>query len=525
MGVGSGSRQSNGASFSLDPAEGRLYADSMPSKEEELYQERLTKLNRLRERGVEPYPNTFHRSHTSTAAIEAFLAWETDPKGDGPVVTIAGRVSALRSMGKVSFLDLRDGAGRIQAFLRRDNLDDETFATLKDTDLGDFLGVQGPLFRTKAGEITVEANQMTMLSKALQTPPEKWHGLADTEQRYRQRYRDLIANQDARDIFTLRSKTVSAVRRFLDAREFLEVETPVLTDHWGGAAAKPFQTHHNTLDRDLYLRVALELYLKRLIVGGFDKVYEIGRIFRNEGIGFKWNPEFTMLESYEAYADYKDVMVMVEQMVAFAAEAVLGTTRVQWEHGSTTEEIDFAPPWRRLTMREALVEYANLDPEEYRDLDLLKAKMNEINIVPEPGAGWGKLLDQVFSELAEPKLIQPTFLVDYPVELSPLAKRKPDDARYVERFESFAGGFEFGNAYSELNDPIEQRQRFVEQLQLRAGGDEEAEQLDEDYLVALEHGMPPTGGLGIGIDRLVMLFSGKRSIREVILFPTMRERR
>lgn len=497
----------------------------MASKEEELYQERLAKLNRLRGRGVDTYPNSFHRSHTSTGATEAFLAWEAGQTGDAPVVTIAGRVSALRSMGKVTFLDLRDGAGRIQAFLRRDNLGDEAFATLKDIDLGDFLGVEGPVFRTKAGEITVEANQMTMLAKALQTPPEKWHGLTDTEQRYRQRYRDLIANQEARDIVVLRSKTVSAVRRFMEGRDFIEVETPVLTDHWGGATAKPFMTHHNTLDRDLYLRVALELYLKRLIVGGFDKVYEIGRIFRNEGIGFRWNPEFTMLESYEAYADYRDVMNMTEEMVAFAAQEVLGTTRVQWEHGSTTDEIDFAPPWRRLTMRQALMDYANVDPEQFNDIESLKIRMDELNIAPESGAGWGKLLDQLSTELVEPKLIQPTFLTDQPVELSPLAKRKPDDPRYAERFESFAGGFEFANAYTELNDPLEQRERFVEQLRLRAGGDEEAEQLDEDYLVALEHGMPPTGGLGIGIDRLVMLFSGKRSIREVILFPTLRERR
>ncbi len=497
----------------------------MASKEEELYQERLAKLNRLRGRGVDTYPNSFHRSHTSTGATEAFLAWEAGQTGDAPVVTIAGRVSALRSMGKVTFLDLRDGAGRIQAFLRRDNLGDEAFATLKDIDLGDFLGVEGPVFRTKAGEITVEANQMTMLAKALQTPPEKWHGLTDTEQRYRQRYRDLIANQEARDIVVLRSKTVSAVRRFMEGRDFIEVETPVLTDHWGGATAKPFMTHHNTLDRDLYLRVALELYLKRLIVGGFDKVYEIGRIFRNEGIGFRWNPEFTMLESYEAYADYRDVMNMTEEMVAFAAQEVLGTTRVQWEHGSTTDEIDFAPPWRRLPMRQALMDYANVDPEQFNDIESLKIRMDELNIAPESGAGWGKLLDQLSTELVEPKLIQPTFLTDQPVELSPLAKRKPDDPRYAERFESFAGGFEFANAYTELNDPLEQRERFVEQLRLRAGGDEEAEQLDEDYLVALEHGMPPTGGLGIGIDRLVMLFSGKRSIREVILFPTLRERR
>jgi lysyl-tRNA synthetase class 2 len=515
----------------------------MPTREEELYEERLAKLNRLRERGIEPYPQRYERTHSAVEATEAFLNWEagaSSPEGlveaevPGPStsaalteddratlsVSVAGRVTALRTMGRAVFLDLRDGSGRIQVFVRRDKVSERDFETLGDTDLGDIVGARGTLFRTRAGEITVEADDLTMLAKSLQTPPEKWHGLTDTEQRYRQRYRDLIANQEARDLFVLRSKVVASMRRFLDGRGFIEVETPVLTDHWGGAAAKPFVTHHNALDRDLYLRIALELYLKRLIVGGYDKVYEIGRIFRNEGLSTKHNPEFTMLESYEAYADYNDVMAMVEEMVAFIATEATGSTQVPFGE----DIIEFAPPWQRFTLRQSLIDRAGFDPEQYRDVESLKTRMLEMGLQPEPGAGWGKLLDQIFSVYVEPHLIQPAFILDHPVELSPLAKRKPDDPRYVERFEPFAGGFEFGNAYTELNDPIEQRERFLEQARLRAAGDDEAELIDEDFVLALEHGMPPTGGLGIGIDRLTMLLSGKRSIREVILFPTLRER-
>jgi lysyl-tRNA synthetase class 2 len=492
----------------------------MPS-EEELYRERLAKLNRLRERGIDPYPPRYHRTHSSQAAQEAFLAWENGGGGEAPRARVGGRVAALRRMGRAAFLDLQDASGRVQVFARRDKLGEADFDLLRDTDLGDILGAEGSLFRTRAGEVTIEAESLTMLAKALQTPPEKWHGLTDTEQRYRQRYRDLIANQDTRDLVLLRAKVVTAMRRFLDARGFIEVETPVLVDHWGGAAARPFTTHHNELDRDLFLRVATELYLKRLVVGGLDKVYEIGRIFRNEGVGFKWNPEFTMLESYEAYADYNDVMRMVEEMVAYIAQEATGGTKVRFGD----EELDFAPPWRRLTLRQSLVDHVGLDPEQHRDLEGLKIHMKEIGLEPEPGAGWGKLIDQVFTHFVEPRLVQPTFITDHPVELSPLAKRSPANPRYVERFEPFAGGFEFGNAYTELNDPLEQRERFLAQIRLRAAGDEEAELADEDFLVALEHGMPPTGGLGIGIDRLVMLLSGRRSIREVILFPTLRERR
>ncbi len=493
----------------------------MSTKEEEIYAQRVAKLERLRARGIDPYPARYGRTHAAAEAVSAFEAWEHSPSGDAPVVSVAGRVTALRLMGKAAFLDVRDATGRVQVYARKDRLGDDGFDLLREIDLGDFVGVKGALFRTKTGEVTVEAASLTVLAKSLQAPPEKWHGLHDIEQRYRQRYRDLMANVETRDVFLVRSRVVSAIRRFLDRHGFVEVETPVLVEQWGGAAARPFVTHHNTLDRDLYMRVATELFLKRLIVGGFDKVYEIGRIFRNEGIDTRHNPEFTMLESYEAYADYNEVMRMVEEMVAYAAVESIGTTKLEW--GDT--EIDLDPPWRRITLRQALIDYAGLDPEQYRDLESLKIRMTEMGLTPDAGAGWGKLIDQVASAYVEPKLVQPTFLYDYPVQLSPLAKRKPDNAAYVERFEPFAGGFEFGNAYSELNDPLEQRERFVEQTRLRAAGDDEAELIDEDFLSALEHGMPPTGGLGIGIDRLVMLLTGRRSIREVILFPTLRERR
>jgi lysyl-tRNA synthetase class 2 len=429
----------------------------------------------------------------------------------------------MRVMGKASFFDLRDGSGRIQVYLRRDALGDEAYEALNDLDLGDFLGVTGTLFRTRTREITVDASEYTILAKALRPPPEKWHGLQDVETRYRQRYLDLMANEEVRDLFRTRSRVVSAVRRFLDARGFMEVETPVLQANAGGAAARPFVTHYNALDREFYLRIALELHLKRLLVGGYDRVYEVGRIFRNEGLSARHNPEFTMLESYEAYTDYLGVAEMVEQMVAAVAEEVVGALRVP--HGETEDLIDLTPPWRRLSMREALIEYAGIDFEDYRDdPERLRAVALDRGVPVDPQLGWGKIIDELVSTFVEPRLIQPTFLLDYPVELSPLAKKKPDDPNLVERFEPFCAGFEFGNAYTELNDPVDQRERFLEQVRLRAAGDVEAELIDEDFIVALEHGMPPAGGLGLGIDRLVMILTGRRSIREVILFPQLRTR-
>jgi lysyl-tRNA synthetase class 2 len=424
-------------------------------------------------------------------------------------------------MGKATFLDLRDGSGRIQAYAKQESIGVEPYdMLLHQIDLGDFLGVSGMLFRTKTGEPTVEAQSFTILAKALRPPPEKWHGLQDVEVRYRQRYLDLMANPEVRETFVTRSRVVTAIRRFLDARGYLEVETPILQSSAGGAAARPFTTYHNSLDRELYLRIAIELHLKRLVVGGFDRVYEIGRIFRNEGVSTKWNPEFTMLESYEAYADYNALMEMVETMISSIAGDVLGTTRVA--HGDT--EIDFSPPWPRIPIRDAILENGGVDFEEHPDVESLRKAATSSGLRVEPGWGRGKLIDELMTLHVEPKLIQPTFLIDYPVELSALAKRKIDNPSLVERFEFFIAGREVGNAYSELNDPLDQRERLLQQAQLKAAGDDEVEFADEDFLIALEHGMPPTAGLGIGIDRLVMALTGNSSIREVILFPALRER-
>jgi lysyl-tRNA synthetase class 2 len=491
----------------------------MPSREEELHQERVAKVQRLRERGIDPYPARYDRTHTSAQAIEAFEVWEAKSEGDAPSVSVAGRVTALRTMGKVSFLDLRDGDGRIQIMVRSNVVSPNDLEVLKESDLGDILGAQGKLFRTRTGEITVEATGLAMLAKALQAPPEKWHGLQDVELRYRQRYRDLMSNEEVRDIFKKRAAIVSSIRRYLDDRGFMEVETPVLQNEAGGAAATPFITHHRALDQDFYMRISLELHLKRLLVGGFDKVYEIGRIFRNEGVSWKYNPEFTMLECYEAYADYNSVMAMVEDMVSSIAVRVLGDTKTRFEG----HEIDLAPPWRRVTMRDALIEEAGIDFTEYNTRETLYGELQRRGLPDlDPGWSWGKLIDEAVSHYVEPKLLQPTFLTDYPKEISPLAKSKPGEDGIVERFEFFIAGFEMGNAYSELNDPLDQRERFETQRKLAAAGVEEVETLDEDFLYAIEHGMPPTGGLGIGIDRLTMILTGQKSIREVILFPALR---
>jgi lysyl-tRNA synthetase class 2 len=490
--------------------------------EEELIELRREKLSRIIEHGADPYPARAARTHDAAAAVSAYESWDAGgARGDAPSVSAAGRITAQRDMGKASFLDLRDGSGRIQCYVKKDIVGDEAYAGLADLDLGDFISVTGPLFRTKTQEITVEARSYQVLAKALRPPPEKFHGIEDTEIRYRQRYLDLMANAEVRDIFRTRAAIVAAMRRYLDGRGFMEVETPVLQPEAGGAAATPFVTHHRALDQDFFLRISLELHLKRLIIGGYDRVYEIGRIFRNEGVSWKYNPEFTMLECYEAYADYNDVARMVEDMVSSIAQQTLGSTTAEFE-GHT---IDLAPPWKRITMREALIEHAGIDFEEFRTRETLYDELRRRGFADlDPGWSWGKLIDEAVSHYVEPKLIQPTFLLDYPREISPLAKRKPGEDGIVERFEFFIAGFEMGNAYSELNDPIDQRQRFEEQRRLAAAGIEEVETLDEDFLIALEHGMPPTGGLGIGIDRLTMILTGQRSIREVILFPALRRK-
>jgi lysyl-tRNA synthetase class 2 len=476
---------------------------------------RLEKLARIEEARVEPYPRRFDRTHSAAEAVARFAELEGQP------VRVAGRLVSWRAMGKATFAHILDLSGRLQVYLRKDVLGEEQYNFFGHTlDVGDIVGVEGNLFRTRTGEITVEVRSLELLSKSLRPLPEKWHGLTDVEKRYRQRYLDLIASDDVRRVFTVRSRVIAAIRRFLDESGFVEVETPALQPIYGGAAARPFTTYHNALDQKLFLRIATELYLKRLIVGGLEKVYEIGKDFRNEGISTKHNPEFTMLESYEAYADYLDVARMVEEMVSSVAVAVLGTTEAPFK-GTT---IDFAPPWRRLTLREAIREYSGIDYAEYPDRESLAAAMREKGAKVDPAAGRGKLIDELLSAYVEPNLIQPTFLLDYPIELSPFAKRSPEDPGTVERFEAFAGGMEIANAFSELNDPRDQRQRFLEQMRLRELGDEETQEMDEDYLIALEHGMPPTGGLGMGIDRLVMLFTDRQSIREVILFPQLRNR-
>ena len=497
---------------------------TMKERGDDLLQSRREKLERLRQQGVNPYPTRYHRTHTAHQAHELFVQYEktaAGPAAKGPHVAVAGRITALRIMGKAAFLDLRDSSGKLQVHLRRDILG-ESYDLARLLDLGDFLGAQGPLFRTRTGEVTVEAQAIAFLGKTLRPLPEKWHGLADVEKRYRQRYLDLIANERSRWVLKTRSRIVAAIREFLDGRGFIELETPVLQTSATGAAARPFVTHYDALDQDVYLRISLELYLKRLVIGGFDKVYEIGRVFRNEGLSTKHNPEFTMLESYEAYADYNDMMDLTEELISSVAAEVLGSTRIQYQGA----DIDLSPKWTRLPMLEAVKLYAGLDfrrlktAEEARDA----VKKAGLEVDLEPADSWGDILNKVFEEAVEPKLIQPTFIMDYPVEISPLAKRMEEDPGLTYRFELFIFGREMANAFSELNDPIDQKGRFLKQVEKRRAGDEEAHMMDEDYINALEYGMPPAGGLGIGIDRLVMLFTDAPSIRDVILFPLMRPR-
>ncbi len=482
-----------------------------------LREERLRKLMEWRQRGIDPYPARYARTHL---AEELHRSFRDLPAGSDSSTRaqVAGRVTARRVMGGASFFDLRDGSGRIQLYATADTLGKEPYELLTQIDIGDFLGVAGVVFRTKKGELSVRVEEFTLLAKALRPLPEKWHGLHDTEIRYRQRYLDLIANEQARRIAITRSRIVSAMRRFLDSEGFLEVETPILQPLYGGAAAKPFTTYHNALDMTLYLRISDELYLKRLIIGGLEKVYEIGKDFRNEGISTKHNPEFTQMECYWAYADYNDMMALTERMIFQIAKEALGSTRILYQGN----EIDLSPPWKRIRLREALIEHTGIDIEYYRTLPELRAEIERRKLAVDPQPTWGKQVDELLKTYVEPKLIQPTFVLDYPIELSPLAKRKPDNPNFVERFEPFMGAMEFGNAFSELNDPIDQRERFLAQEALHRAGDEEAQPLDEDFLIALEHGMPPTGGLGIGIDRLTMLLTDAPSIREVILFPTLR---
>lgn len=497
-----------------------------------LEEQRLQKLERLREAGIEPYPLRVERTHTTAAALAAYEA-ETaasDP-AELPVV-VTGRLVSMRDMGKTVFAHIEDGYGRIQLFLRRDEVGEEPHrAFRKLLDLGDFVQASGVLFATRSGETSVRVSDWKLLSKSLSPLPVikereedgetiRYAEFSNVEERYRQRYADLAVNPDVREVFQSRAKVIRALRDFFDANDFLEVETPILQPLYGGAAARPFTTYHNQLKQELFLRISFELYLKRLLVGGIERVYEIGRDFRNEGVSFKHNPEFTMLEFYAAYWDYRDVMDFTERMFAHVAQAVNGSLQVT--HGDHT--VDLSGPWPRLTMREAIMKFAEIDYMEHSDADSLAQAVRAAGGHTPPNASWGKLIDGVFGDFVEPKLIQPTIITTYPRDISPLAKQIPGDPLHVERFEFFIAGMEMGNAFTELNDPVDQQRRFEELQALYTQDEDERNPIDEDYLRAMRYGMPPNGGFGVGIDRMVMLFTNQSTIREVLLFPHLRER-
>ena len=485
----------------------------------DVFSERRARLDEWRGAG-DVYPTKFQPRDEIAWLHAAYPDLEAG-RDSGDLHRIAGRVIARRVHGKLTFVVLKDSSGELQLFAQLDVLGEELYVALEHVDLGDYVGAEGTVMRTRRGELSLRITSWQLLSKSLRPMPEKFHGLTDVETRYRKRYLDLMVNDDSRAVFVKRARIIRAVREFLDGRGFIEVETPVLQPLYGGALAKPFITHHNELERDLYLRIATELYLKRCIIGGIDRVYELGKDFRNEGVSFKHNPEFTMLETYEAYVDYNHVMEMVEQMVAEAARAV-GDLSVRFRD----HDIDLTPPWPRLTMRRAIENETGIDigADDARTVDELQAaiKAKGLDEAVKPSPTWGTQVDELFSECVEPKLIQPVFITEHPLETSPFAKKTPHDPRFVERFESFMAGMEISNAFSELNDPDDQRERFTQQMQDLADGDETAHRLDEDFLEAMESGMPPTGGLGMGIDRLVMILTGAPSIRDVILFPALR---
>lgn len=481
--------------------------------EEQLYQTQLEKLKRLKESGKDPFSHTrYERTHTLAELRENF------DELCGQVVSVAGRVMALRHHGKISFADLQDGSGRLQLMARADTLGSEAYEDFCEIDVGDIIGVRGMLTKSRSGEISIDIVDFSLLAKALRPIPEKWHGIKDIETRYRYRYLDLIANPSSRNVFITRTKIIRAIREFMDEHGFMEVETPMMHPIPGGALARPFLTHHNALDMDLYLRIAPELYLKRLIVGGFEKIYEIGRNFRNEGISTKHNPEFTMMEVYWAYVDYEAVMKLTEELIHHVAVKVLGSAKITYQGN----EIDLTPPWKRVELFEAIHEHTGVDFSTIRTNEEAREVARSLGLEVLPTDDVGRIVDEVLKKRVAPNLIQPTFLIGYPVEISPLAKRSPKNPSLTERFQAFIGGLEIANAFSELNDPIEQRMRFEEQMRRREAGDDEAHMMDWEFVRALEYGMPPTGGLGIGIDRLVMLLTDSPSIRDVILFPLLR---
>ncbi|OPX45381.1 lysine--tRNA ligase [Ruminiclostridium hungatei] len=481
----------------------------------ELLRIRRSKLKDLQDNNNDPFKIVKYDVQNSTKNIlDNFEALE------GQNTSIAGRVMSKRGMGKAGFCDLQDRDGRIQLYVRKDEVGEESYELFKKYDIGDIVGVKGEIFKTHMGQISIKVKEITLLSKSLLPLPEKWHGLKDTDLRYRQRYVDLIVNPEVKNTFILRSKIIKSIRKFLDDRGFLEVDTPLLNTIPGGATARPFVTHHNTLDIDMYLRIAPELYLKRLIVGGMEKVYEMGRMFRNEGMSVKHNPEFTLMEVYEAYTDYKGMMDLTENLISTVAMEALGTTKIVYQG----QEVDLTPSWNRMSMIEAVRKYAGVDFNDIKTDDEAKAAAEAKKVHVKAGMTRGEILNLMFEEFAESNLIQPTFIYDYPVEVSPLTKRKPDCPELTERFELFITGREMANAYSELNDPIDQKERFLGQVKKRESGDEEANMMDEDYITALEYGLPPTGGLGIGVDRLIILLTDSASIRDILLFPTMKPR-
>ena len=493
---------------------------------------RIEKMERLRSKGIEPYPNRAKRTHTSREAIQAFEAVEKDESAEPVYATVAGRIRSMRPMGKIAFAHIEDGDGRIQIFLRVNDIGKEKLDLFKqDFDIGDFIQASGKMFRSRSGEPTLQVEDYKLLAKSITPLPaakdEVKDGevirhtiLADPETRYRQRYADLAVNPEVREIFRKRARIVRALREFLDSRGFLEVETPILQPIYGGAAARPFITHHNQLKQDLYLRISFELYLKRLIVGGIERVYEIGRDFRNEGVDRTHNPEFTQLEFYMAYADYHEVMNFTEDMLVYVVDQVIGKRQIMYQG----KEISFEPPWERISLHDAVLKFAGIDIDQYPDAESLEKVMREKELEPAPGAPRGKLIDSLVGDFVEPNLLQPTFLYDYPRDISPLAKSKPDNPQIVERFEGFVGGMELCNAFTELNDPFDQEKRFLEMGRDYEADDEERHPMDEDYLRALRYGMPPTGGFGMGVDRLTMLLTDSPNIREVILFPHLRSR-
>ena len=491
----------------------------MESEINEIIKSRLKKLEILHERGIDPYPTDFKPTHNTKACLDLLNDIEKKGLEQSEVIYSAGRITAIRKMGKAIFLDILDELGKIQLLARDNSIDDNTKELIELLDIGDWAGVIGPVFRTRRNEPTIQVNSIKLLSKSLKPLPEKWHGLKNVETRYRQRYLDLIANPNIREIVKQRDNIIFELRKFMKEKGFTEVDTPILVPIPAGGMAHPFKTYHNALDRELFLRIATELYLKRMVVGGIEKVYEIGRLFRNEGIDSNHNPEFTTMESYEAYADYNDVMKMVENLFGQIVFNVKGTYEIQYGEN----KLNFKLPWKRLDLRKTLIEKSGIDFNICYDVEILKNEMSKIGIDVRNQLSWAGLMDKLISEKLEPDLIQPTFLIDYPLEMSPLAKLSKENPNIVERFEGFIAGMEICNAFTELNDPLDQRKRFENQEKMREEfPEEERDRLDEDFLVALEHGMPPTGGVGIGIDRMVMLILNQSSIREVISFPQLR---